>query len=84
MSLKSSFTEHPASVGETYGEHFVRASSFSLSMLKAAVCCGIHAILPFAFEKTGSECITKLYDRMVTNRSRLEAEKQNATTANAA
>lgn len=75
MSLKAKFNEHPASVGETYGEHFVTAMGFSLSLLKASFCCGIHALVPFAFEKTGSHCITGLYDRMVTNRSRLEAEK---------
>jgi hypothetical protein len=74
MSLKAKFTDHPVTVGETYGEHFISAMGFSLSMLNAAFCCGVHAILPFAFEKTGSECITGLYDRMVTNRSRLERE----------
>lgn len=83
MSLKAKFTEHPATVGETYGEHFVTASGFSISMLKAAFCCGVHALLPFAFEKTGSECITELYDRMVTNRSRLEAAKQAAAESSA-
>ena len=34
------------------------------------------AILPFMFEKTGSDCITGLHDRMVTNRSRLEKQQQ--------
>ncbi len=74
MTLKAKFTEHPETVGETYGEHFVSAMGFSLSMLKAAFCCGVHAILPFMFEKTGSECITGLYNRMVTNRSKLPAD----------
>ena len=84
MSLKAKFTEHPATVGETYGQHFVSAMGFSLSMLKAAFCCGVHAILPFCFEKTGSDCITGLYDRMVTNRSRLEQKQQvEGTTAEA-
>lgn len=79
MSLRAKFTEHPESVGETYGEHFVSAMGFSLSMLKAAFCCGMHALLPFLFAKTGSDCITGLYDRMVTNRSRLkEAAPKNA------
>jgi hypothetical protein len=81
MSLKAKFTDHPATVGENYGEHFVSAIGFSVSMLKAAFCCGVHAILPFAFEKTGSECITALYDRMVTNRSRLDQEKATAKAA---
>ena len=78
MSLKAKFTEHPATVGETYGQHFVSAMGFSLSMLRASFCCAVHAILPFAFEKTGSECITGLYDRMVTNRNRLEKKDEEA------
>ena len=82
MSLKAKFTDHPATVGETYGEHFVTATGFSLALLRAAFCCAIHAVLPFMFEKTGSECITALYDRMVTNRSRLaKAEQLDASQA---
>ena len=76
MTLKAKFTDHPETVGETYGEHFVSAMGFSLSMLRAAFCCAVHALLPFMFEKTGSDCITGLYERMVTNRSRLVADKQ--------
>lgn len=76
MSLASKFTEHPATVGETYGQHFVSAMGFSLSMLKAAFCCAVHAVLPFMFEKTGSSCITELHERMVTNRDRREHERQ--------
>lgn len=84
MSLKAKFTEHPASVGETYGQHFVAAMGFSLSMFKAAFCCGVHAILPFMFEKTGSDCITGLYERMVTNRSRrAQKDAVDGTTAGA-
>ena len=81
MSLARKFTEHPATVGETYGQHFVSAMGFSLSMLRAAFCCAVHAILPFCFEKTGSNCIEGLYDRMVTNRSRLEEKQELETKA---
>ena len=70
MTLKAKFTEHPHSVGETYGEHFTAAMGFSLSLFKAAFCCGIHAILPFLFEKTGSQSIVELHDRMVRHRDR--------------
>jgi len=38
MSLKSKFTDHPATVGENYGEHFVSAMGFPLSLLQAAFC----------------------------------------------
>lgn len=65
------FTEHPESVGETYGEHFVVASTFSLRLLGGALCCAVHAVFPFLFEKTGSRIITELHDRMVANRSRV-------------
>ncbi len=84
MSFKAKFTEHPATVGETYGQHFVSAMGFTGTMLKATFCCGVHALLPFLFEKTGSNYITELHDRMVTNRSRLEAgEAVDAETAQA-
>lgn len=75
MSLTQKFTEHPATVGETYGQHFVTAMGFSLSLLRAAYCCGLHAVFPFMCEKTGSQCIEGLYERMVTNRSRLAEER---------
>ncbi len=70
MSPISKFTEHPASVGESYGEHFGQAMRFSGRMLIGACCCAVHAVFPFLFEKTGSTCITELHDRMVTNRDR--------------
>lgn len=75
MSLASKFTKHPASVGETYGQHFVAAMGFSFALLKAAFCCAVHAVLPFMFEKTGSACITDLHERMVTNRDRRDRER---------
>jgi len=81
MSLASKFTEHPATVGETYGQHFVSAMGFSLSMIRGAFCCAIHAFLPFMCEKHGSEAITRLYERMVTNRSRLAANDDVAAGA---
>lgn len=66
------FTEHPASVDETYFEHFLVATSFSLRMFTASLACLVHAVLPFLFVKTGSEAIESLYDRMVANRRRFE------------
>lgn len=62
------FTDHPASVNETYGEHFVHASSFGLRMIGGGVACLLHGVFPFLFEKTGSKQICVLHDRMVTNR----------------
>lgn len=70
MSFVRKFTEHPASVGESYGEHFGQAMRFSGRMFFGAFCCAVHAVFPFLCVKTGSSCITELHDRMVTNRDR--------------
>lgn len=67
MGLRRLFTEHPASVGETYLEHLCTAASFSARMMLGAAACFLHALLPFAFRRTGSTCIQQLHDRMVVN-----------------
>ena len=64
------FTEHPASVGESYGEHLAMASGFGLRMILGGCACLIHGLLPFLFVKTGSAQVATLHDRMVTNRRR--------------
>ena len=38
------FTEHPASVNETYGQHFLHASRFAGSLLLAGCACLVHAV----------------------------------------
>jgi hypothetical protein len=68
MDLQHLFTEHPASVGETYWGHLLRASWFGGRMLLAAGACFVHAIFPFLFVKTGSQAITQLHAAMVTHR----------------
>lgn len=70
MRVQRLFLDHPSSVGESYLQHFGAAMSFSLGMLGAALCCAIHAVFPFLFEKTGSRIINELHDRMIRNRSR--------------
>lgn len=78
------FTEHPASVGETYGEHFVTAATFSIRLLAASFCCAVHAILPFLFVKTGSRMINELHGRMVTHRCPEESAAMPAAAPEAA
>ncbi len=65
-----SFTQHPHEVGETYGQHFVVAAGFGVSMLIGGLACLVHALLPFLCTKTGSGTIRRLHDRMVTSRNR--------------
>jgi hypothetical protein len=68
--LKRLFTEHPATVGETYGEHFLAASGFASRMFVASLACFVHALLPFLCVKTGSRAISELHERMVAHRNR--------------
>lgn len=76
--MRISFTEHPASVGETYFGHLFSALSFCGKMTIALMACFVHAFLPFLFEKTGSEMICRLMDDMVHNRDKREAESQKS------
>jgi hypothetical protein len=68
MSLQRLFNEHPASVGESYGEHLLRASWFGSRMMLAGAACFVHALFPFLFVKTGSKAITGLHAAMVAGR----------------
>ena len=73
------FTDHPATVGESYVEHLEMASGFGFRMVLAGLACLVHAVLPFLFEKTGSRAITELHERMVAKRRR--AAPEGAATA---
>jgi hypothetical protein len=68
MNLHRLFTEHPESVGETYGEHMARASWFGARMMLAGMACMVHAALPFLFVHTGSRAIEELNARMLATR----------------
>jgi len=70
MSPMRAFTEHPATVGESYGEHMSQAACFGTRMVFAGLACLVHAVLPFLFVRTGSRTIAELNERMVLNRRR--------------
>ena len=64
MSIQRLFTQHPESVGESYGEHLVRASVFGGRMVVAGIACMLHALLPFVFVRTGSVAVEELHGQM--------------------
>ena len=74
------FTEHPASVNETYLEHLVSAWSFAFRMISAGMACMLHGLFPFLFGTTGSSTICQLHERMVTNRIRQKNEAPAGST----
>jgi len=57
------FTEHPQSVGESYGEHARFAFSFALKLFAAGGAALVHAVFPWMFEKTASRMVAELYAR---------------------
>ncbi|MTI16562.1 hypothetical protein E1162_04830 [Rhodobacteraceae bacterium RKSG542] len=69
MRILTAFTDHPRSVGETYFQHMAFAFRFGCIMLGASLAAFVHAILPFAFEKTASTIIIETADKL-RNRGR--------------
>jgi hypothetical protein len=72
MRLRALFSDHPASVGQTYWQHFVSALSFAYSLSRAALAVSAHALFPCVFEKTASRIVSGLHQRMVAVRERHE------------
>ena len=64
----SRFTDHPASVDETYFQHMGSAFGFAASMLAGAAACFVHGLFPWLCLKRGSDTIRTLHERMVTHR----------------
>jgi hypothetical protein len=78
MRLKVMFTEHPATVGETYWEHACHSAKFGVAMLLGAFAAFVHAVCPAICTATGSRIIGRLHDRMILSRSRCGTSKPAA------
>jgi hypothetical protein len=63
--IRQWFLAHPASVGESYSEHFGVAARFGFAMLRGGIACLVHALFPALFERTGSGAVKALYSEMV-------------------
>jgi hypothetical protein len=63
------FTEHPATVGESYLEHLIFAAMFGCRMLAGGVVCCIHGALPFLFVRTGSRIVLDLHAILIRKRT---------------
>lgn len=63
MNLSKLFTEHPASVDETYFGHMAFAAWFASRLFIAGGAALVHALLPFMFETTASRIVRELYER---------------------
>lgn len=66
----SLFTDHPASVGETYLQHFVFATRFGATMIAGGLACVVHGVLPFLCTTSGSRRVRRLYEMLQRHPSR--------------
>ena len=78
MSVRRLFTDHPASVGESYLQHLLVAAGFGVRMVASGLACLVHAFLPFLFVRTGSGCIEQLHAEMLARRRHKTVEAERA------
>lgn len=62
------FTDHPASVNETYFQHMAMAFGFGSRMLVGALACFVHGFFPWLCLTRGSDTVRGLHHRMVAHR----------------
>lgn len=75
----SIFTDHPNSVGETYGEHMATAFGFGGRMVVSGLACIVHGIFPFWFNGTGSRAVHELSKRMIHGRDKFDGSVLQGT-----
>ena len=68
--LRRLFLDHPASVGESYGEHFRVASGFGWKLLVGALAAFVHALIPAFCQKTSSSTVKQLHKRLTRDPQR--------------
>lgn len=74
------FTDHPDSVGESYGEHFGVATRFGARMIVGGLGAILHGVLPFLCTTTGSRTVDALHREMVAKRGAVrDAETERKT-----
>jgi hypothetical protein len=64
------FFDHPASVGESYGEHFGVAARFGAAMLVGALGAFVHALIPAFCKRTGSNTVKRLHAQLTADPQR--------------
>jgi len=63
------FTEHPASVGESYTGHMRSALRYAGLLTCCAVAAAVHSVLPFLFQSTASDLLFKIHAEMSARRN---------------
>jgi len=64
------FVDHPASVQETYGQHFRVAMGFGVTMLIGALGAILHAFVPAFCKTKGSDTVRALHLKLARDPAR--------------
>ena len=79
LSMIRRFTEHPASVNETYFQHMGMAFGFGAKMLVGSLACFMHGLFPWVCLTRGSDTVRALHHRMVAHRTAQPVAAESAT-----
>jgi hypothetical protein len=63
------FLDHPASVGESYAQHFGVATRFGVILLWGGVRAVLHGFVPALCKTSGSETVVKLHEELIAKRT---------------
>ena len=74
------FLDHPATVGESYTEHFGVAGRFGMTMIKGGLGALIHAFIPALCKTRGSDTVAELHRQMVLKRGAVAADQTQMKT----
>ncbi len=74
------FLDHPATVGESYTEHFGVAGRFGVTMIKGGLGALVHAFVPALCKTRGSDTIAELHRQMVEKRGAVVADQTQMKT----
>jgi len=62
--MRNPFTDHPNTVGETYGEHAVFAARYGFKMTLGGLAAIVHGLFPFLFRTTASRITDELAETL--------------------
>lgn len=78
--LRKLFTEHPASVGESYLQHLGVATRFGWRLTRGGLACMLHGALPFLYKTAGSDTVRALHAELVAKRQAARAAQTQMAT----
>ena len=67
--IERMFTEHPRSLGMSWGAHAAGAVGIAARLIGAGMACLVHAIVPGWFTETAGRTVTAMYQHMASRKA---------------